>query len=86
VLTQEFDPEPQQELTVYAAEVLGSLLDLFENKDGKTRHYALFIFTREEESKVIDPNFDRVSVNVVSSIDPEFLHEYVRGWLKKETQ
>jgi hypothetical protein len=74
-------------LTKRQAEILMHMihkaLDLvIEDDDDRDRHFALMVFTREHEE--IDGE-DVISTNVVATIDKDWLHQLVRGWLHQAT-
>lgn len=52
-------------------------------KDVKMRHFAMFILTREGEA---DDGDQIITSDLISSLEPEDLHEFLRDYLQKETQ
>lgn len=55
-----------------------------EQLDGKSRHYALFLFTHESYDAVT--SVDETSTSVLTSVPTDILHELLLEWMRGRTQ
>jgi hypothetical protein len=59
------------------------LIERVSDDDPRPWHFALVVLHRKG---VADDNTEVVTTNLITSMRREYLHEYLRDWLHRETQ